>query len=273
MSGLIDNLLSFNSLNNLMEREEIIKKITLKKEFSQLPKKDVELAFSHFERRQTSEEDKIKLARDLLRKTFFSFGSMKLLNREIINKKRVEDVLNKHISTKERAPFYKELYKKLVNRSGITVFDLGAGINGLSYNYFPKNTKYVAIESVGQLVDLMNYYFEKNKLKNAIAINKSLFELKEIEEIIKKQKGKKIIFLFKTIDSLEMTERNFSKKFLLEIVPLVDEVVVSFATESLIKRQKFKVERYWFENFVSKEFNLIEKFQLGSERYIVFKKR
>ena len=59
---------------------EIFKQITKKKEFSQLPKKDVELAFSHFEKRQCSDEEKIRLTRDLLRKVFSAFTSGKLLS-------------------------------------------------------------------------------------------------------------------------------------------------------------------------------------------------
>jgi len=45
------------------------------------------------------------------------------------------------------------------------------------------------------------------------------------------------------IDSLEVIERNYSKKLLKEIVPLVDLVVLSFATRSLGKRSKFKCSK------------------------------
>ena len=43
-----------------MNKQEIINKIIQKREFSQLPKKDVEIAFSHFEKREVSDEEKIK---------------------------------------------------------------------------------------------------------------------------------------------------------------------------------------------------------------------
>ena len=54
--------------------------IVSKKEFSDLPMEDVEKAFQQFERRQTSDEEKVRLTRDLLRKVYFAFGSKKLLN-------------------------------------------------------------------------------------------------------------------------------------------------------------------------------------------------
>ena len=252
---------------------EIYEKIISKKEFSKLPKKDVERIFGIFEKRETTDSEKIKLTRDLLRKVYFAFGSLKLLNPKIIDKKGVDEILKKHISTAERFDHYSELYDKLLKDfKKVKVVDLGAGINGLSYKYFNQKVDYVGFEAVGQLVELMNYYFKKEKISGK-AYHESLFELEKIEKLIKNVKGKKIVFLFKTLDSLEMLEKNYSKKLLKEIVPLVDRVVVSFATRSLISKKKFKVKRYWFENFAEKEFNVLEDFELGGERYIVLGKK
>ena len=255
--------------------KNIYEKIIKKKEFSDLPKKDVEKVWSLFERRQTSDEDKIKLTRYLLRKVYFAFGSNKLLNPKIIDKKGVDEILKKHISTRERFDFYAELYKKLLAgfKGEISVIDLGAGINGLSYNYFEQPVNYLGIEAVGQLVDLMNYHFKTRGIENSGAVKGSLFDLEKIKKMISQLSKERIVFLFKAVDSLEMVERNFSKKLLSEIVPLVDKVVVSFATRSLISGKKFNVKRYWFENFVKEDFNLIEKFELGNELYFILKNR
>lgn len=253
--------------------EQIYSKVVSKKEFSQLAKADVERVWKLFEKRETSEEDKIKLTRDLLRKIYFAFGSLKLLNKKILDKKTSEYILRKHISTNERLDFYPELYRRLLDGFKGSVIDLGAGINGLSYRYFPKNVFYLGVEAVGQLVELMNYFFKKEKISNAKAVQESLFELEKIKKLIKDTKGEKIVFLFKTLDSLEMVERDYSKKLLREIVPLVDKVIVSFATSSLISKTKFRVKRYWFENFVKEEFNVLDDFELGNERYIVFEKK
>ena len=254
-----------------MNKQELIKKIILKKEFSQLPEKDVELAFAKFDNKNYLDEEKIKLTRDLLRKVFSVFASSKLFN---LKEKDCEWFLKKHISTKERVPYYDELYKKILKneKSALTILDFGAGINGFSYNYFQKKFNYVAIESVGQLVNLMNFYFEKKKISGN-AIHESLFEMNKIKKIISKTKGQKIIFLFKVIDSLEMVEKDYSKKLLNEIVPLVDKVIVSFATRSLVSKKFFKAKRYWFEKFVKEKFEILDNFELGGERYFVFRKR
>lgn len=253
-----------------MNKEELIKKITEKKEFSQLPKKDVEIVFSKFDKSSYIDEEKIKLTRDLLRKVFSVFTSGKLLT---IKDKEPEWILRKHISTRERFEYYPELYFRLLeefNKENITIFDLGAGINGFSYNFFPKNTSYIGIEGMKQLVDLMNYYFKKRNLKG-IAIHESLFEIEKIKKEIKQVKGKRIIFLFKIIDSLEMIKGDYSKTLLRELTPLADKVVLSFATRSLIKRQKFKANRNWIKEFIKENFELLDEFELGIEKYLVFR--
>lgn len=253
-----------------MNREELIKKIIEKKEFSQLPDVDVELAFKQFEKRGCSDEEKIDLTRDLLRKVFSAFISHKILS---LKEKDEEWILRKHLSTRERLPYYNEIYQRILKdtKEKSSVFDLGAGINGLSYGYFSKKVHYTAIESVGQLVDLMNFYFDKNKLdKKARAFHESLFELEKIKKVIKETPGEKIILLLKVIDSLEMLERDYSKKLLLEIAPLAKKVVVSFATRSMLKREKFKKNRSWIINFIREKFHVLDEFEIGGERYIIF---
>ncbi len=253
-----------------MNKTELLQKITEKKEFSQLPKKDVELAFSHFEKRQVSDEEKIRLTRELLHRVFSSFISPKLLSPK---NKNEEWILRKHLSTKERLPYYFEIYKKILveyKNQKISIIDLGAGVNGFSYKYFPKKIDYMGVEAVGQLVELMNDYFKRQRV-NAHAICESLFETEKIKKIILETKKPRIIFLFKVLDSLEMLERDYSKKLLKEITPLADKVVVSFATMSMIKRKKFKVERFWILNFIKDNFEILDELEIGGERYISFR--
>jgi len=298
----------------------IYERIIAKRDFSKLPKRDVEVAFSHFAKRQTSDEEKIRLTRDLLRKVFSVFTSKKLLKMRDYD---ADWILKKHVSTRERLLHYEEIYHRILNDEK-NVIDLGAGVNGFSYEYLEevlqkggeklhsqardiaksdnKKTRgssgvinsekfmakdergklleknegkvrvnYIAVEATGQLVDLMNKYFDREKF-DAKAIHRSLFDLSEIKKIIKSMRGKKIVFLFKVLDSLEMLERDYSKKLLKEIVPLADKVVVSFATRSLVARKKFKVNRNWIRGFIQDNFKILDEFELGEEKYIVFKK-
>jgi hypothetical protein len=132
----------------------------------------------------------------------------------------------------------------------------------------------------------MNFYFEKEKLNGrftqaqsgspklgqAKAIHESLFNLDKAKEIINGAKRPRIVFLFKVVDSLEVVKRDYSKDLLQEIVPLVDRVVVSFATHSLGARKKFSVQRGWIVNFIKERFKILDDFELGGERYLIFEK-
>ncbi|MFB6246583.1 MAG: hypothetical protein ABEI74_03265, partial [Candidatus Pacearchaeota archaeon] len=251
-----------------MNKEQLIEKISSKKEFSDLPRKDVGLAFEKFDKPEYTDEEKVDYTRDLLRKVFSAFVSQKILS---LKDKDEEWVLRKHISTKERLENYEELYSKLLEEyENVSVVDFGAGVNGFSYKFFPSDVEvsYLAIESMGQLVDLINYYFEKQGIEGK-AVKESLFDLENVKKEIGKYSFHKVGFLFKTVDSLEMLKWNYSKEFLKEIVPLFEKVVISFATRSLISKKKFVVDRSWIVNYLEEQFEVLEDFELGNERYLV----
>lgn len=254
-------------------KEELINKIIQKKEFSMLPKKDVELVFEKFDTPLRTDEEKIKITRDLLRKIYTVFLSNKLLN---IKKKDFEWFLKKHLSTRERFPYYPSLYRRVVGnfKGKIKIYDLGCGVNGFSFPFFKEegvDADYLGVEAVGQLVELQNKFFENNK--NVSFVHESLFDIEKIKTIISEGSGKKIVFLFKVIDGLEMVERNYSKKLLLKIVPLVDRGVLSFATRSIQSKKKFFANRKWIRDFIIDKFNLVDEFDLGGENYFVFSKK
>lgn len=256
------------------EVDKIIDEVMKKKEFSQLPREDVLLVYSSFEERDVSVEERIKLTRDLLRKMYTAFVSDRLLS---VKDKDAEWFLSKHISTKERMECYQDVYEKALFglKGEINVFDFGCGINGFSYENFDKlgfNVNYIGTEPVGQLCKLQNSWFEKRAMRARVE-NLSLFDLEENIDLINGERGKKVVFLFKVLDSLEMFKRNYSKDVLSKMVPIVDRVVVSWATRSLVSKKKFHAERIWLKNFVSKEFEIIEEFDCGVEHYLIFKKK
>ena len=257
-----------------MKKLDIIKKITQKKEFSQLPNKDVLLAFENFNNDNYSDIEKIKLSRNLLRKIFSSFSSRKLLS---FKNKEEAWFLNKHLSTRERFTHYEEIYSRIFKgmNKNLTVIDLGAGINGLSYPFFKKigfNVEYVAVEAVGQFIDLMNKYFKINGI-NGSAVHLSLFELQELKKILKKSKKPRVIFLFKTIDSLEMLKRDYSKQLISQLSPLCDKFVVSFATRSMVKKKRFNVKRKWIITFLEENFEILDGFEFSGEKYFVLRNK
>ncbi len=259
-----------------MNKQQLIEKVKERKEFSQLPEEDINKIFEKFNNEKYSDEEKVKKTRDLLRKVFSGTLSQKILSSKILNKKNPDEILKKHLSTRERFGFYEEVYSRILKgfeNKKISVIDLGCGINGLSYNKFPKefDINYVGIEAVGQLVELMNEYFKSQDIfKKAKAFHKSLFDLENIENIVSSSEKPRIVFLFKVLDSLEMVEWDYSKKLLNEFKKLdIERFVISFATESYIKRTRFKVNRNWILDFIKENFSIKEDFELGGERYLI----
>jgi len=250
-----------------------IDEIRKKREFSELPLIDIELAYSKFEKKQVSDEEKIRLTKELLRKIFSAFVSKKLLS---LKNKDEEWILRKHMSTRERLPHYAEIYKKIFkDYKKASVIDLGAGINGFSYSFFKKsgiNVDYTAIESVGQLVDLMNFYFKKEKITGK-AVHLSLFDKKKVLELISREKFPRVVLLFKIIDALESLKRDYSMELISDVAQIVERLVLSFPTKSLGSRERFHAKRNWIINFLKNNFKILDDFEISGERYIVFARK
>lgn len=261
-----------------MDLDSVIEKITQKKEFSEIPREDIVRVVNLFDGPYYVEEEIVKKSRDLLRRIYSGFGGKKLL---VIKNKDADDVLKKHLSTRERFSYYEEVYKRILNglskNNSLSIVDLGSGVNGFSYSFFNKlgykKIKYLGMEAVGQLVDITNKYFQNNKL-NARAVHLSLFDIGHVLEEVRNTTEPRIIFMFKVVDALESLERDYTKKLLFKLKNIDSEkIVISFATESWIRRKKFFVQRTWLINFIREHFEFIDDFNIGGERYLVFRKR
>ncbi len=237
-------------MNDSTRKKELLEKITRKREFSCLPLGIVEKAFSRFEKDCYSDEEKVKLTRDFLRRVFSVFASNNLLKRRKYDWKTI---LRKHSSTRERLPYFGKIYSRVLkgfeDSDKICIFDLGCGVNGFSYSFFPRRVKYIGIP--GEVFQM------------------DLFDFEQIGKVISRYDGKRVVLLLKVLDSLEMFERGYSKILLSSLKEVVDRIVVSFATKSLIRGEKFKVTRRWFIDFVKKDFDVLDKFEFGGEKYFV----
>jgi SAM-dependent methyltransferase len=252
--------------------KEIYEKIIKKKEFSQIPKSDVEKAWKIYSKNENlGDDEKVKKTRNLLRKIYSGFGGRKIF---LWKDKSKDEILEKHLSTRERFNYYLEIYERLLKKiDKCSVIDLGSGVNGFSYEYFEeigKEVSYFGVEAVGQLVDLTKEFFESKNF-DAKCVHISLFELDKIKKLIEDMKKPRVIFMFKVIDSLESLKRNYTLELLSELKKLkIERFVISFATESWFKRKKFFVKRNWLIDFLRENFEFIDDFNIGGERYLVF---
>lgn len=243
-----------------MKTEEVKKK----KEFSKLPDSVIERALN------LSKGD-VKVARALLRKYFGVF----LTNRVLKSKGSADEILAMHLSSKKRdyEKFYSEIFSDVAGVG--SVIDLGSGVNGFSYPYLQKmlgDVDYIAVEATGQLVENMNNYFDEEGFL-AKAICEDLFNILNILKFLKRQKKQGVVFMFQVVDALENLERDFSKKFILEISRECERIVLSLPTESLGGRKKFTVRRKWIIDFLKENFVIEKDFVMNGERLIMIRKK
>jgi hypothetical protein len=236
----------------------MISEVKRKREFSGLPDSIVKRAL------RLSKGD-VKDARALLRKYFGVF----LTNRVLKGK---GDLLRVHMSSKKRD--YEEFYGKIFSVVGDveSVVDLGCGVNGFSYEYLPNGVSYVGVEAVRQLVDLGNDYFE-GKCFDGRVYHLDLFDVDGVKKVLKEARKPRVVFMFQVVDALENLERDFSKKFILEIAKDCEWIVLSLPTESLGGRNKFAVQRKWMLGFLEENFLIKESLVSRGEKIIILKNK
>ncbi|PNX50806.1 MAG: hypothetical protein BV456_05440 [Thermoplasmata archaeon M8B2D] len=242
-----------------------ISEVKKKREFSQLPDSVVEKAL------EITKGD-VKEARALLRKYFGVF----LTNRVLKSSEDSDEVLKFHLSSKNRnyESFYKEI-KSCIGGVKSSV-DFGAGVNGFSYPILREifgDVHYLAMEAAGQLVDKMNSYFKYRGFESAHAIKGDLFDLNKIRKMLPPLDEPIVAFMFQVVDALESLEKDFSKKFLLEISKKCRYIVLTLPTESLGGRKKFAVQRKWILDFLKENFETLKDFESGSERVLCVRKK
>jgi len=247
---------------------ELIEKIKDKREFRKLPNSLVE----GFARKCNWD---IKETRANLRKYFGVF-----LTNKVLKSKNV-DVLERHISSKKRN--YNEFYKKIFSegKSFYSVVDFGCGVNGYSLLELHETMgalEYLGIEASGQIVDNVNDYFSKScQGYKTHVFCEDLFRLDKMKGIVKNSKvnGSTVIFMFQIIDALECLEKNFSKKFILEISSELngdDMIVITLPIESLSGKTNFVVRRKWLVGFLEENFKIEKDFLMNGERIFVVRK-
>ena len=272
----------------------LILEVKKKKEFSGLPDSIVVRAL------EKSRGD-VKIARSWLRKYFGVF----LTNRVLRGK---GDLLKVHLSSKKRD--YEEFYFKIFNsifpqkskessthlsscgglkskESGNkieSIVDLGCGVNGFSYEYLKDvfgtqnrhdsgepDVRYVGMEAAGQLVEQMNGFFKERGF-DALAIKGDLFDLESVEDILKRARKDRVVFLFQVIDALESVERNFSKKLISVVMENCEWLVISLPLVSLGGRKRFDVDRKWLVDWLGERFGIRDDFEMFGERVICVRK-
>jgi 16S rRNA (guanine(1405)-N(7))-methyltransferase len=174
-------------------------------------------------------------------------------------------ILELHQSSKERLPYYGFVYKKIFEITGIPkrIVDLACGLNPISYPYLGCKPEYLGCDLAEKDLEFIKEYFAIMGIKGSV--KKVDLTKNNAGKIVK---GTDIVFLFKTLDSLESIKWNISQELLKRLKAKF--VVVSFATKSLGGKKAIRKERRaWFERLVKEQKYAFESFEIPGEVFYV----
>lgn len=214
----------------------------------------------------------VKNVRKILREVFGVFQPVDDLKRlelldELNSLKDLDmhrEILSRHISTRERLDFYDRLYSRIFDITGKpkSILDLACGINPISFPFMDVKVKLICYELSKLDCDLLNGYFNKFGIYGKVVCG-DLLSVKKFPKV-------DVVFLFKTLDSLEILSKNSSLELLNKLN--CKWIVVSFATKSLGGRKKIS-KRVWFEKLLKKLKYRYEVLDFDNERFYVVRKK
>lgn len=159
-------------------------------------------------------------------------------------------LLSMVVSTKERLPFYEDIYQRIFKYTGTPkkINDLGSGLNVLSFPLMNiTKLEYNSYDISVADIELLNEYLSIMKKKGLSGSAKIIdtTDLGQIEGLPKAD----ITFMFKLIDLIDDKKEKFSEKIisLLFAKNLTKHVVASFPTRTLTRKKMNLPERRGFE--------------------------
>jgi 2-polyprenyl-3-methyl-5-hydroxy-6-metoxy-1,4-benzoquinol methylase len=195
----------------------------------------------------------------------------KLLNEmKTLDTNSVVPLLETHISTKERLPYYEETYKEIFQRIGfpkgkISILDIGCGLNPISIPYLEINTKkltYYASEMSADDLTIINHFFSKfHILGETFSCNLT----KDYEKL--KKYPVFVCFAFKVFDVLESQEVHIGYEILSSIN--ADYLIASFPLQNIKQMSMERSKVNYFERFLNKTSRTFETFSTENELFYI----
>lgn len=200
----------------------------------------------------------VKDARDRINKVYGVFQDKPAEKEDIkelekdSSEKAHKRILEKHLSSKERLPFYHRFYKEIFSITGKpkSILDIACGINPISLYYMNlKDVKYTAIEFNSWEVNLVQQYFDMMNINGKA----------KVQDITKYQNFPKadMVFAFKIFDLLENRTVN-------KIIRNLDckHIIASFPTQTARGKPMKYPRRMTFERTLKKlkldDYSIIE---------------
>lgn len=228
--------------------------------FDYLTKDSQALSFllSDYNKKSTKYKIIIKEIRAKLRTVYGLFRinenkkKRKQLVKELISSTKEDlsvEILKTHSSTKERLPFYKELYQKIFKITGKPkkIIDLGCGINPFSVPLMKlKKLEYLAFDLSEEEISLLNSFFnilhKKNKHFKGKADILDILNFNRLSRL----RNVEVCFLFKMTDVLDQGRGHKVTEEVIKKIP-AKYIVISFATKTMSGKKMTAPKRKWME--------------------------
>jgi len=178
-------------------------------------------------------------------------------------------LLSLTMSTKERLPFYEELYSKIFEITGKpkSIMDLGCGFNPMSFPFMNlEEADYLAYDINGDDIGILNDYFRA--MGDDLNGKAALINLENVE--CKTLPKTDVCFLFKVFDVLDRKDHKRSE----EIIKSLNckWIVASFSTQTVSGKKMNHPHRGWMDRMLERlglKFKIV-KFE--NEIFYVIKK-
>lgn len=177
----------------------------------------------------------IKSVRAELRKYAGRFHASSKERKALLNKNKINELLETHSSTKERIDFYPELNEIISRLKVKSILDLGAGINAIAIA--KQGIRYTALDINKEDLDIVNEYFIKNGIDGETIVH----DLRKPFDFPKSD----LCLILKVFDVLETRGHKIAENIIKSIHSKY--LLISFPTKTLSNAPMRHPQRGWIE--------------------------
>jgi hypothetical protein len=186
------------------------------------------------------------------------------------NKKDIiKEILKIHSSTRERLPYYAEIYQEIFKITGKPkrILDLGCGVNPFSQYYMKlDDLVYDAYDLGKEEIKAINKYFEFSRVHGKAFI----LDITQTNNL-RKLPPANIAFLFKMTDVLDKRKGHKKSEEVLQAIP-AEFVVISFPTLTMSGKKMNFPRRKWIEYLCTRLNYPFKYFSVMNEIFYVIEK-
>ncbi|MEK6928920.1 MAG: hypothetical protein AABW65_03115 [Nanoarchaeota archaeon] len=204
----------------------------------------------------------VKEIRSDLRKLLGRFEKDSSKRKTLLETNKIDDILNTHISTKERKEDYPLIISLIKELNPNSILDIGCGLNPLALA--SSKIVYYALDINKDEIDLINNFFKRNNIKG-----KAFFH--DLRNYDSKLPEVDLCLLLKVLDIIEEKGHKLAEKIIKNLKCKC--IIISFSVKTLSGKPMNHPQRGWIERLLNRlgySFNLIktknEIFYIASPR-------